>query len=275
MKTIIVATDLSEDANNALEYGAALARGINATLVIYNSFVFPQHAHNSLMLASGIDELIASNEASLRYSALRIKHTYHIETHWESTLNNIEDELDKQVEKHDASLVIMGMRGDSIDQKMFGNTTTTIIKKATYPILAVPRNAKFHGISKILFACDYNCNFSDNAMLILRYLALALKAEIQILNVQKVKKMTPELMESSGKREAISPHFDGLKYYYNDLDDCGVIEGISHEIVKYDADILVMVPKKYGFWDSMVHRSKTCSMAAKSSIPLLSLPQQL
>jgi hypothetical protein len=33
-----------------------------------------------------------------------------------------------------------------------------------------------------------------------------------------------------------------------------------------------MMPNKYGFWGSLIHRSKTRIMASGSEIPLMSLP---
>ena len=50
MKTIIVATDFSKEAENALEYTGALAKLSGSKVVIFNSYSLPLHTSNSVFL---------------------------------------------------------------------------------------------------------------------------------------------------------------------------------------------------------------------------------
>lgn len=273
MKTIIVATDLSKDANNALEFAASLAKCIDAKIVLYNSFMLPTHAANTLIPASGIEKMLESNNASLQYAALRISCTYDIKTEWVSNLGNVEEELDAQVKKYNADLVVLGMRGNSLDQKLFGNTTTSVIRHARYPVLVIPQNVQFKGIHRILFACDNNCKFAFRTLKMLNEVASDLNAEVQVLHVEKARKMAeePALAEASVTAE-IEDNLTGVNHTYRDMDGYGVVKGIERGVEDFNADLLVMVPQKYGFWDSLTHQSKTCAMAARSKVPLLSIP---
>ncbi len=70
----------------------------------------------------------------------------------------------------------------------------------------------------------------------------------------------------------LEEEFQQVKYLYKTVKSNAVINEIKKEINIYNADILVMVPQKYGFWDSLVHKSKTRIMAAGLDIPLLSFP---
>ncbi|WP_040299656.1 universal stress protein [Arcticibacter svalbardensis] len=273
MKTIIVATDLSKDANNALEYAAALARCTNAKLVLYNSFVIPPHAANTLLPASEIEKIIASNKASLEYIALKTKCTYDVPVECISKLSEIQSELDRLVVEYDADLVVMGMRGETLDQRLFGNTTTSIIHHAKYPVLVVPIDAKFKGMSKILFACDDNCHSASKTLVKLKEIAAEMSAEVQVLHVQKLlKKADLVLVEELAGLHPHDESFSGLNHTYRDIDGCSIIEGIEKGIKEFNADLLVMVPQKHGLWDSLLHRSKTCAMASRSKVPLLSIP---
>jgi hypothetical protein len=51
-----------------------------------------------------------------------------------------------------------------------------------------------------------------------------------------------------------------------------VIWEIEKEIIDSNSNLLVMIPKKYGFWESLIHRSKTREMASGLNIPMLSIP---
>ncbi len=64
----------------------------------------------------------------------------------------------------------------------------------------------------------------------------------------------------------------GISHYYKNVLSDNVITAIKDEIDNTQADLLVMVPHKYGFWESVIHRSKTSIMASGNNIPLLSIP---
>ncbi|SPW34593.1 Uncharacterised protein [Elizabethkingia miricola] len=63
----------------------------------------------------------------------------------------------------------------------------------------------------------------------------------------------------------------GVSHYYKNVLSDNVVAAIKDEIVDTQADLLVMVPHKYGFWESVIHRSKTSIMASGNNIPLLSI----
>lgn len=65
---------------------------------------------------------------------------------------------------------------------------------------------------------------------------------------------------------------EGISHYYKNVLSDNVVAAIKEEIVNTQADTLVMVPHKYGFWESVIHRIKTSIMASGSNIPLLSIP---
>jgi nucleotide-binding universal stress UspA family protein len=58
MITILVATDFSTIADNAVEYAAALAKQFHAKLILYNAFMIPVHAANSLINAASFQSLL-------------------------------------------------------------------------------------------------------------------------------------------------------------------------------------------------------------------------
>ncbi|WP_179009240.1 hypothetical protein [Winogradskyella forsetii] len=56
------------------------------------------------------------------------------------------------------------------------------------------------------------------------------------------------------------------KFKYVDLE-----QEIQHLMDVYNSRLLVMIPKTYGFWESIIHKSKTWVMASGMNIPLLSI----
>lgn len=270
--TIIVATDFSEVAENAVEYAAAIAKHNNARLILYNSFVIPMHAANSLMPGSSFQKLLNDNEIKMIERSLSLSVTYDIEVEHEFSFSFVEDELKELLIKYDVGLVVLGMHTKTLEQDLWGNTTTKAIKKLKLPVLAVPLGAKFEGVKKVLFACDVLSGVSEKVLINVKELALSLNAEVEVFNVNRA---LEELKKEGGglvANNAIDDGLEGITYYYKQVKSNAVIKEIEKEIAVFGADMLIMVPKKYGFWASLVHTSKTRIMASGLQIPLLSIP---
>lgn len=268
MKTLIVATDFSPEAENALEYAGAAAKDLKAKIVLFNSFTIPAHFTRSLFPASALDELTRQNQKSLQERAQSLSKKYSIEVAYESALMDIEDRLDSVIAKYDANLVVMGMAKKSLNQDLFGNTTTEAIAKLTIPVLAIPIHAQYKSIKKILFACDILRGVHGIILERIRTFAEQLNAEVEIFHVHE----RVQQMDIAKKTEEIDQALQSVKHYYKNVQASAVISEIEKEIKAINADLLIMVPYKYGFWSSLIHTSKTRVMASNSEIPLLSIP---
>lgn len=272
MDALIVATDFSEVAENAVEYAAAVAKHNNAKLVLYNSFVIPTHAANTLLPAASIQKLITDNEIRLIERALSLSIDYDIETEHESNLSFVQDALKTLIDKHQATLVVLGMNTKTLEQDLWGNTTTSAIKRLNLPVLAVPLGARFEGTKNVLFACDVLSGISEKVLANVKELAIALNAEVEVFNVSEKVEELKTLNAALPQVGVIDDGLEGISYYYKNVNSNAVIKEIEKEIVEFRADLLIMVPKRYGFWASIIHRSKTRIMASGLKIPLLSLP---
>ncbi|WP_233622024.1 universal stress protein [Flavobacterium agrisoli] len=151
-----------------------------------------------------------------------------------------------------------------------GNSTTSVIKNITIPVLAVPLAAHFSNVKKILFALDNSSLSTVKRFRWFTKIVLKLKSEIEFFSVDK--KVETLLQQQKDVDSTIDPNLTYIKYLYKKIKSSDVVNEIQAEIINYNADILVMVPQKYGFWDSLLHISKTRTMAAGLVIPLLSLP---
>lgn len=270
--TIIAATNFSAIANNAVTYAAGLAKATGAKLVLFNSFSLSVHSANSHITADAMQKQIEKAISRLENLAQQTAEMFKIQTESICTYSFLEDELPKIIENTKADVVVMGMAERSFEQELLGNSTTSAIKNLHVPVLAVPEKARFLSIKKVLYACD---SLSFSAIKRFSWIKNALGdfgAEIEFFSVdEKLDDLKEEqhriLMNSNIEKE-----FEDVKYLYKTVRSNAVIDEIRKEIKNYEADLLIMVPQKYGFWDSLVHRSKTRILAAGLDIPLLSFP---
>lgn len=270
MNTIIVATDFSEEAENAMEYAGALAQKIQAKLLLFNSASLPHHTSNSLISATAITLLEERSRKLLQDLAAKLKERFEVEVDIESGfLTEIEDRLENLFVKYNAALVVMGMASKSVEQDLFGNTTTSAILRHSYPVLAVPVSVSYKNIENVLFACDDLQKVNEDILTKIRELNRKLGSKLEVLHVENA-----SLRKNYGQVVAEEiPQLEDVEYTYKNYNSDDVIKAIKDEIQRLDAELLIMIPRKYGFWESLVRRSKTRMMASGLSIPLLSIPQ--
>jgi nucleotide-binding universal stress UspA family protein len=174
------------------------------------------------------------------------------------------------INQFEAVALVMGMANKSVEQDLLGNTTTSAIHKLQFPILAIPITTKYHGFHKVLFACDMEKGVADKVLENVHEIATAFGATVEVLYVKD--KIEELLGAEEAEHAAIDKNFAGINYYYKSVQSRKIVDAIQDEIKETHADLLIMAPYKYGFWDSMVHRSKTRMMASGNNVPLLSLP---
>lgn len=273
MKTFIVPTDFSPEAENALEYACAAAQQLNARLVLFNSYSFPVHATNARLSASSMRSLEEHNRELLQDRATKLSEKWGIAINYEYGLMvEVSEELDNIVAKYQGDMVFMGMAPKSLAQELFGNTTTSVIMKQKYAVLAVPLGSKYSGLKKILFACDDLDQVPKKILDRIREMATVLQAEVEVFRVMAKAKNLGASGSATGTSKVIDEGLEGVSYYYKNVESGAVISEIEKEVKSLQADLLIMVPKKYGFWDSFIHRSKTRLMASNNHVPLLSIP---
>lgn len=273
MKTIIVATDFSENANNALQYAGALAAYANASVVLFNAFQIPVHASNARISAAGVNELLNLSKVQLEKLALEASQKFGIKVDVKIKLEDLSEGLDALVTGVKADLVVMGMHANDWSDRLFGNTTTAIIRSANYPLLVVPPDAVFTEVKKILYAFDSSRLTSPATLSFLSAFASRFKAEVQVFHVVKPKRSMATEIESEKKVcPEIEAALGNVTHSYKDVVEPIVIQGIEKGVKESGADLLVMVPHKLNMWESLLNQSTTRSMCLRTNIPLLILP---
>jgi nucleotide-binding universal stress UspA family protein len=271
MNTIIAATDYTEIAENAVEYAAAIAKLKNERLILMNDIEESIHAENARLSAGRFDALMEENKTRLRQRASSLSEKYGIDVLPKSTNSFVENELANLIDEYQVYMVVMGMASGSRFQELWGNTTTSVIKNLPVNVLAVPAGAKFEGLKKVLFACDALHEVSEALLNRIKNIGLILPAEVEVLFISTDPRQAQETSESSYSLKTINDRLEGISHHYENVSADSIVEGIRMEVIRSNADLLIMAPQKHGFWDSLVHRSKTRLMASGLDIPLLSV----
>lgn len=273
MKTIIATTDYSSDATNAVYYAAKLAATFNAKLVLFNAFELSVHTANAYVSPAAVNRMIKNNKERLADLAKEISETYGVEVESEAYMALIEDELENLVNKYQAALVVMGIQNELTENRLFGNTTTDVIRNAKFPVLVVPFGAYYSNVEKILFARDEKALREDDQNIhLLRELANGFDADIEVYHVEKMPVKPSEEHSMDVREDELEQLLDGTSHSYKMTNATKVADCIADEMKAYQPDMLVMIPRKGTFMDRLLKRSITRKMVMDTHVPLLALP---
>lgn len=272
MKTIIVATDFSTISDNATDYALRAAQVVQARVILFHLHFVSVHVSNARLSPAALQQSMDQNKEVLEKKAQALAAQFQVDVTAAWRTGDFYAELAQLIDEVDADLVVMGMAKKSVEQDLLGNTTTAAINKLKFPILAVPEEARFEGITKVLYACDIVKGVHARVLNQVRKLALSFGAEVEIFHVSdKIKglsehELPPHLVNAFGDG------LDGINYSYRNVASNAVLNAIEQEVNEMNADVVIMVPYKYGFWGSLVHKSKTRALASGIQKPLLSIP---
>lgn len=271
MKNIIVPTDFSENANNALSYALSMATRTGAKVTLLHVYHLPPS--NSTAFRDIAPILKQDAEQDLARLTNQIKSNPHYSNVAYETIakrGHLSIELNTLAKQSHADLIVMGTKGASGLSEIFvGTNTATVIEDTKCPVMAVPERAVYKDISRILYATDYkDCDFDSINRL--TEIASVFNATILMLHVSRNSSTTAkenDLIDAFAekvKQKITYPHIS-----YRLVESSDVLVGLNSTIQSMDIDLVAMTTKKRGFFESFFNNSITKKMSYHTNIPLL------
>ena len=280
MKSILLPTDFSINASNAIRYGLHIAKVTKADVIFFHANHVPVIAPNTPV---GVyDNLIRTDEEKQLQSLYELRDKMYAEMGINKEdipsqcivkLGFAVDEITEAAKEFNTGLIIMGTQGASGLKKAFiGTNTASVIKNAVCPVLAVPDSAYYKQIKKIVLATDYHFTKDDKILAPLLEMALLFDAEILILNVKREMEEVPTF-DQAVEGLKIENTFKPVTHSFHFSENDNVISGIESFMQQSNADILTMIPHKPTFFENLFKKSYTEEIAFHANIPLLTLPE--
>ncbi|MFT7148812.1 MAG: nucleotide-binding universal stress UspA family protein [Nonlabens sp.] len=163
MKTILVPTDFSEQANNALDLAVQIARKSNANILVVNvieglrdfSFNTMGEVENDMgeevfIIKKLIDQVkirLSQIVKDERYSDVKIESAVEMGNAFES--------ISKVIADRHADLLVMGTKGTSgLVEVLIGSNTEKVVRYAKCPVITVKEKVSLDSIKNIVFASN-------------------------------------------------------------------------------------------------------------------------
>jgi len=134
MKKIIVPTDFSPAALNAVNYAADLALAIHAEIHLLHIYQIPISVTETPLVFISVEELRDNAEKKLAKLKKDLEHitSGKLEIQTESRLGDLTDELENYCNTVQPFVVVMGTRGHSaVEKALFGSNALSVIRHLT------------------------------------------------------------------------------------------------------------------------------------------------
>lgn len=267
MQKLLVPTDFSACARQALSYAVALANLFGGHIVLYHAFkmritsrsftnvdaLLKEDAENRMK--SIIEEVSPSLASGVTIQGIARK-------------GEIVTAIAHRAREDNFDLIIMGTEGASgLQDLLFGSTTVGVIDQAECPVLAIPKKAQPPAFYNLVLALDDKGARHPKTLGPLLRIAAAFSAPVRVYH--KADPNYPVDMEAIVRRLLGDLPYE-LHY---ETTSQNIYDGILAYAKSKNANLLCLIHRKRDFLEKLLHNSITRENLLHSDIPTLILKE--
>lgn len=279
MKRILLPTDFSENAYNAISYAVQLYRDIECEFYILHTYTPATISSGSMMDTHTVLAIyeIEKETANSNLKALKekIEKTFHNANHTFITIsafNLLIPEMKELIEENNINLAIMGTKGATGAKEVFlGTHTMYAIKKLKIPVIAVPSDFKYQKPKDILFPTDYKIKKSNRYLELVRAICEEHNSKLHFLNAYY---HLPLQEKQKRVKVFLDAFFIDNAHQFHIEEDEDLIDLIEAFESKNKINFLVMIHNKHSFFENLLFRPVINKMVYHTNVPFLVIPSE-
>lgn len=276
MNKILIPTDFSGNAMNAIKYALELFKHEKSNFYILHTFADEVYDNHTVLTRALFEEFRAvvkkKSDKQLDEILMILKEIFpNPKHHYEaiSKFGNLVDEINHFVDKEKIDIVVMGTRGKTNNRSIdFGSNTLQVIKYIKCPVLAIPRAYTKLNLQKMLFPTNYLVPLNRKELKLVSSLAKFFKAQVKFLYISKSKKLS---FRQQDNKESIKHIMAGNNTQFIEAEGEDLIKMIHDEIEKEKIDMLIMVNSRKSYLESLLYPSTVQKLGLQVQIPFLVL----
>ncbi|WP_350285334.1 universal stress protein [uncultured Croceitalea sp.] len=276
MKKILLPTDFSKNAFNAISYGLQLFKDDECTFYLLNTYT-PRFYRVDYLIGGPPVSTIPDMGVDLSLEGLkrtreRVEKEFPNPKHQFKTIsvfNTLTAQIQETCESEQIAMVIMGTQGASGAEEFFlGSNTVHVIRKSDCPVLAVPEDYTFKGIDQILFPTDYASKYKIEELEPLQQMALKFNAVIHVVHAVEDDDITARQLKN---KAFLKEQLKEYKVVFQDVTKQYMPNVVHNYTDKNQIDLIVMMNKRHSFLDRLLLKQNVDVIGYSSSVPFLVL----
>ncbi|HXB06619.1 MAG TPA: universal stress protein [Puia sp.] len=246
MKQILVATDFSACATNAMEYAMDLAKVLQAEVCALHAIGSFEGVFNNTYNALYIEEYHNSKRQALvnwaaTFTTRESFKSVPVTTSCE--VGSVSAVIMKYIDANPVEMLVMGTMGSTGISGIFGSNASTMVEKTRIPTLIVPLESKYAVHPVVTLATDFSSPPSGEDVMALTDLLSALEAK-KLFVVNVVDSATWTTNEEGEK--AMKERYPEAELEFRYIKEDSPIEGIVNFISGSQTDIVCLVKRHHG-----------------------------
>ena len=275
MKNILIPTDFSDNAWNALLYGISFFKKTHCTfhIVHINSVNTSASGETAMFLSPEILEetlLVESKEklnelmGKIERLPLNVKHEFNTL----ALYGFLTDHIKSQVKEKQIDLIIMGTKGSTgLKSVSIGSNTGDVITKVPCTVLAVPEKATYHSIKEIGFPSDFQLKYNLKILETLKDILLLKKSALRLLYISLKNEKMSTIQEKN--KALLFEYYKDIECTFHLVTGKKIDESIQCFTESRNLDLLVMVAKNLNFLERILFRPTVEKISYHTQVPFL------
>jgi nucleotide-binding universal stress UspA family protein len=279
MKRILVPTDFSSCANNAVDFAVQSAKYLPAEINILHAFEVKGNMYTDYLGVNRefTQSLLVDAETKLAQLKKQIEEKEGITVKTHLSLNQLTKAILDLTSEEKIDLVVMGTLGASgLREKLWGSNTASLVGKSKVPVLAIPYYYTWKKPEKVLLATnhfekdpvilDFLFETADLFMAEMQVIVFTEEEGDQAFSILEHTRKTP-LYEKMLQEQYSHETVRAIHLFGNEFE-----ESLQEYIKLNQVDVLAMITYPRNFMERIFHPSMTKRMAYHTKIPLLAIP---
>ncbi|MBT8261241.1 MAG: universal stress protein [Bacteroidia bacterium] len=276
-RKILLPTDFSRNAWDAITYAVDLFKNEACDFYILNVYNFTGYAMDNIIVAQPNNEYAeAVREKSMKglerilqqlsFRDEGIDHTYFTI----SKNDNLMDAIKEIVKLKDIDLVVMGTKGDTdaINVSFGSNTVMVMEKERNCPVMAVPPQVQYSAPSEIVFPTSYKTHFKKRELAYLIDIAKITNAPIRVLHVETEDQLDEKQLNY---KKMLEEYFEDIDHSFHNLEKNDIGEAIQLFVQSRGSGMIAFINRKHTFFGSIFSRPLVKELGIHSKVPVLAM----
>lgn len=277
-KKILIPTDFSKNAWNAITYSAELFRDLECTFYLLNTYGAVGYSiGDTLVPEPGVKAYESAKTASedgmekvasmMDFRKVNTKHKYEML----SKFGDLLGVMKWMVEKKDIDLVVMGTKGASNRRGvLFGSNTTLVMEKLrNCPTLGVPSDVRVSSLNEIVFPTSYKTHYKRKELQYLVDIAVHHNATICVLHANVRDEISQSQKEN---QQLLTACLEDAKTSFHHVHTANPVQAVRIFVESRDSDMIALINKKHAFFGSVFSSPPMVKeLGMFSKVPLLVL----
>ncbi|GAA4275478.1 universal stress protein [Aquimarina mytili] len=274
MKNILLPTDFSDNAKNAILFAMEYFKNELCTFYLLNVQKASSYTTDDLMAApantSVHQSVLSEAKRKLKTMIEDLKLQYPNQAYSYHAITDYDiftDAIRQAIASKNIDLIVMGTNGaTSASEVVFGSNTLNVIRKIDCPVLAIPQGYHFKKPKIVLFTIDYRDRFITTGIEPLMDTITKYKSSLRILKVKEDETVT--VAEFDDKKH-MKEFFKGINHTFHSIINVPTALAINSFVQIMDVDMTAMFVKRETFLERFFKGSETSKISYGTRVPLL------